>query len=86
MRDCLFVYRYGFKIEKLSPDCFHASEVTMKDLFRLCASVWNRGVHTLLRLAEGRDWNLLVKVTISPFLANIFFFMKLGPIFCQVCK
>lgn len=82
----LFVFRSGFKIEKLPPDIFNASEATTKDLFRLCASVWNGGVHTVLRLAEGRDWNLLFKVTISSILANyfsFFLFWNLDPSFAK---
>lgn len=81
----LFVYRYGFTIEKIPPDCFRASEATMRNLFRLFASLWNGAVHTVLRLAEGRDWNLLFKVTISSiFWQSVFLsFLKLGPSFAM---
>ncbi|KAJ1692307.1 hypothetical protein LUZ63_009005 [Rhynchospora breviuscula] len=52
---------YGFNIEKLPPNCFHASEATATDLFRRLASMWNNGVSTVLQLAEGRHWKLLLK-------------------------
>ncbi|KAJ4775676.1 Reticulon-like protein [Rhynchospora pubera] len=64
---------YGFNIEKLPPNCFHASETTVAGLFRQLASMWNRGVHTVLRLADGQDWKLLLKAVSSLYFLRLVF-------------
>ncbi|KAF3341036.1 3beta-hydroxysteroid-dehydrogenase/decarboxylase isoform 3 [Carex littledalei] len=74
---CLPHSVYGFTIEKLPPDCFRASEATTRNLFRLFASLWNGGVHTVLRLAEGRDWNLLFKAVLSLYILRLLFHLSL---------
>lgn len=61
----------------------------MRNLFRLFASLWNGAVHTVLRLAEGRDWNLLFKVTISSiFWQSVFLyvFFETWTLFCHVFR
>ncbi|KAJ3691619.1 hypothetical protein LUZ61_020783 [Rhynchospora tenuis] len=67
----------GFNIEKLPPNCFHASEATATVLFQCLASVWNGGVRTVLRLAEGRDWKLLLKAVSSLYFLRLLFHLPL---------
>ncbi|GAB2217915.1 hypothetical protein Droror1_Dr00001129 [Drosera rotundifolia] len=43
---------------------FQVSKTSMKDILDTFACFWNEGVHTAKSLAQGEDWNRLLKVAV----------------------
>ncbi|KAL9265468.1 3beta-hydroxysteroid-dehydrogenase/decarboxylase isoform 3-like protein [Drosera capensis] len=43
---------------------FQVSDTSMKDILDTFARFWNEGVHTAKSLAQGEDWNRLLKVAV----------------------
>ncbi|XP_031477618.1 3beta-hydroxysteroid-dehydrogenase/decarboxylase isoform X2 [Nymphaea colorata] len=64
----LFIHGYlpssifGIKVQKISPSCFEVSLTSIRPLFVLLASKWNRGIDLLRYLAQGDDWVTCMKV------------------------
>lgn len=58
--------RYGFTVEKVTPDCFEVSDSTLRNPIMCMASLWNGGIHKLRVLAEGDDWGTFLKVCMQP--------------------
>ncbi|XP_077227770.1 3-beta hydroxysteroid dehydrogenase/isomerase family protein isoform X2 [Tasmannia lanceolata] len=63
---------FGSSIGKISSSYFQVSKTAMQDACLSLQSAWNRGVvHTFRTLAQGEDWNVLIKV------AGSLYFLKL---------
>uniref|UniRef100_A0A453LBT9 Reticulon domain-containing protein n=1 Tax=Aegilops tauschii subsp. strangulata TaxID=200361 RepID=A0A453LBT9_AEGTS len=63
--------RYGFTVEKVTPDCFEVSDSTLRNPIMCMASLWNGGIHKLRVLAEGDDWGTFLKAVASLFCVKV---------------
>jgi sterol-4alpha-carboxylate 3-dehydrogenase (decarboxylating) len=74
--------RFGFAVEKVTPDYFEVSDSTLRNPIVHLASLWNGGIHKLRVLAEGDDWGTFLKVCMQPVGNTILkvFLMK-----CPIC-
>ncbi|EEF32885.1 hydroxysteroid dehydrogenase, putative [Ricinus communis] len=52
----------GFTIQRISLSWFEISETMVKDSVTSIASLWNRGVHNIRLLVQGKDSNRFLKV------------------------